>query len=179
MDWEGIAASACGEGAAYEKKRKARIAKQDAEEKKELAAEKWKVTVTCVSADVYLSTDSNGLSDPYMEVYVGDEGSWKRIGTTKTQKATLKPVWGETFKATVNGLASDIKIKLFDSDTFGKDYIGTWKSCRPNQGGVALQFYPKGNDKLLTAHGNVTIKWEKKEKASTSPLFVNNNYVTM
>lgn len=162
MDWDAIAAGARGEGASYEKKRKAQAKKRDEKEKKDKAAEKWKVTVTCHSAVVYLSTDSNGLSDPYMEVYVGDDNSWKRIGTTKVQEKTLSPAWNESFSATVDGLATDIKIKLFDKDKFGSDYIGTWKSFSHTSGGTKLDFHPKGNHKLITAHGHVTATWAKK-----------------
>lgn len=160
MDWDGIAASARGEGASYERKRKAQMKKREESEKKAAAAEKWKVTVTCDSAVVYLSTDSNGLSDPYMEVYVGDDNTWKKIGTTKVQSKTLSPVWNETFSASVDGLSTDVKIKLYDKDNFGSDYIGTWKtSGHSSHGGTKLDFHPKGNHKLITAHGSVKVNW--------------------
>ena len=157
-----LAASARGEGAAYEKKRKARAKKEEAADQKKLAAQKWRVSVTVNSAEIYLSTDSNGLSDPYAEVYVGDDDSWRRIGSTKVISETMKPEWNETFEATVTGLQTLVKVKLYDKDKFGSDYIGTWKTYAQGRGGVGVDFHPKGNHKLITAKANITITWTQK-----------------
>jgi hypothetical protein len=162
MDWNAIAAGARGEGASYEKKRKAQAKKREEAEEKRAAGEKWKVTVTVHSATVFQSTDSNGLSDPYMDVYIGDDSSWKRIGSTKVQSKTLSPTWEETFTSTVDGLATDVKLKLYDKDTFGSDYVGTWKSFSHTRGGNDLNFHPKGDHKLITAQANVTVSWVQK-----------------
>lgn len=161
MDWDMIAASARGEGAQYEKKRKARMAQQEAKDRADQEAEKWTVSVTIKDAEVYLSTDSNGLSDPYVEVFVGTDSSWKRIGTTKVQEKTLKPVWDETFTASVNGLYRELKIKMYDKDRFGSDYVGTWKSFAQPKGG-RVECHPKDNHKLITAHLSFTATWTQK-----------------
>lgn len=158
-----LAAGSRGQGAQYEKQRKAKAKVAEAKEEKLKKAEKWTVTVTVKSAVIYQSTDSNGLSDPYAEVFVGDDNSWKRIGTTKVQSKTLSPVWDETFTATVDGLHDEVKVKFFDKDTFGSDYIGTWKALgHGTNNGVDLPFHPKGNHKLITAVGTISVSWFKK-----------------
>ena len=157
-----IAASARGEGASYERKRKAAAKKREAAEQKSLANEKWKCTVTITSATVHLSTDANGLSDPYVEVYIGDDSSWKKLGTTKVQSETLSPVWNETFSGTVDGLHTEVKLKIFDKDKFGSDYVGTYKSGTHSTGGTNLSMHPKGDHKLITAQINATFAWVKK-----------------
>lgn len=162
MDWDAIAAGARGEGESYEKKRKARAKKAEAEEEKRKAAEKWLVTVTVEHAKVYVSTDSNGLSDPYMEVYVGSDSSWTRIGTTKVCSKTKSPTWDQTFTGKVDGLHQDIKLKLYDKDMIGSDYIGSCKCLHRSTGGTSLLFNKKDNRKVITASGSVSIKWEER-----------------
>ena len=158
-----IAAGARGQGAQYEKNRKKQAKKREASEEKRLAQEKWVVTVTVHSATVYQSTDSNGLSDPYAEVYVGSDSKWSRIGTTKVQEKTLSPVWEESFTSgTVDGTTTSIKVKLYDKDKWGSDYIGTWKTLWHGTGGADLAFHPKGDHKLITAVGKITIHWQRK-----------------
>ena len=156
-----IAAGARGEGASYERKRKADSKKREASEQKRLAGENWAVTVIVSCGTVYKSTDSNGLSDPYVEVYIGDDSSWKKLGTTKVQSKTLSPVWNETFTGNIDGLHTEVKLKLFDKDTIGSDYVGTYKGMSHSKGGKGLEMHPKGNYKLITATIDATFSWVK------------------
>lgn len=164
MDWDAIAAGARGEGAAYDKKRKARAKEREEAEHKRLAAEKWHVSVTVHSATVYLSTDSNGLSDPYAEVFVGDPDAvlgYSKIGSTKTKSKTMSPTWEETFETNVTGLDTAVKIKLYDKDMIASSYLGSWKSTSHTTGGK-IEICPKGNNKQINAHVNITVTWTKK-----------------
>ena len=156
-----MAASARGEGASYERKRKQAMKKAEEHDRKILAGEKWRCTVNIKSATVLLSTDANGLSDPYVEVYIGDETSWKKLGSTKVKPETLSPVWDETFSGIVDGLHTEVKLKLFDKDKFGSDYVGTYKSGSHATGGTKLDMHPKGNYKLITAQIDATFTWVK------------------
>jgi hypothetical protein len=159
MDWDMLVAGSHGEGAAYEKKRKAKLAKDKEADRERAAAEKWTVAVTVKSATILKSTDGNGLSDPYAEVYIGDDSTWRRIGTTKVQSKTLEPVWNERFEATLTGLQSWVKVKLYDKDRFGSDYIGTWKEYSHSRGGDDLTFHPKDDRMVTTAKASIVVKW--------------------
>jgi len=70
------------------------------------------------------SKDSNGLSDPYCEIYILDEkGQQNKKSKQKTKviKKSLTPSWNETFTITAPAGTSGILIDMFDSDQIGTD----------------------------------------------------------
>jgi Ca2+-dependent lipid-binding protein len=162
MDYqESIYATVTGDDS-YEKARKAKVKKAAEENEKARAAERWTISVTMKKAYISLTTDSNGLSDPYAEVYVGSDDKWKRIGTTKVQSKTTSPVWNETFEATVSGLYTAVKIKLYDKDLIGSDYIGSWKALsRTDFNLQGENFFHKKHGRRITATCDFEVKWTK------------------
>ena len=73
--------------------------------------------------------DSNGLSDPYCELYVLDDKlqvDKKTKQKTKVIKKNLNPKWNETFTFQVPVTSKGIMIDMFDEDLIGSDeFMGT------------------------------------------------------
>ncbi len=70
------------------------------------------------------SKDSNGLSDPYCEIYVLDEKSQpikKSKQKTKVIKKSLNPTWDESFSISTTSGNSGILIEMYDQDAVGTD----------------------------------------------------------
>jgi len=65
----------------------------------------------------------NGKSDPYcvIEHYFDQPHNHKDKFKTKKKKATLNPLWDETFGPFPTQLSSVFLIKLFDHDVISKD----------------------------------------------------------
>ena len=80
--------------------------------------------VTVIGCKGLLPADSNGKSDPYVTVGLG-AGKNAQPARTKTQQATLDPMFGESFVFSVaaNGSASDylLSVAVMDADKIGKD----------------------------------------------------------
>eukprot|EP00658_Telonema_sp_P-2_P027401 TRINITY_DN2115_c0_g1_i3.p1 TRINITY_DN2115_c0_g1~~TRINITY_DN2115_c0_g1_i3.p1 ORF type:complete len:608 (+),score=158.63 TRINITY_DN2115_c0_g1_i3:101-1924(+) len=70
------------------------------------------------------SADSNGMSDPFLEIRMGSE---KKV--TSTLEETLYPRWYETVEFQVrlptnHEMRPDIQVLVWDQDTFTTDYLG-------------------------------------------------------
>lgn len=62
--------------------------------------------------------DLIGKSDPYCVIHIGGE-KFKSKASKGTGKA---PIWKDSF--TFNGNANELKIQLYDEDTFKDDFYG-------------------------------------------------------
>ena len=75
------------------------------------------LTVSVINAVDLIAADSNGLSDPYCVVKVGDV-----VQKTKIVRKTLDPVWDESFDfVVVNVLRDKITLSVKDWDMFSSD----------------------------------------------------------
>jgi len=84
------------------------------------------VTLKVVSGRNLASKDSNGLSDPYCEIYLLDEKGQpnkKSKQKTKVINKNLNPTWDESFNFTAppGGACAGILIEMFDKDAIGTD----------------------------------------------------------
>jgi len=84
------------------------------------------VTLKVVSGRNLASKDSNGLSDPYCEIYLLDEKGQpnkKSKQKTKVVNKNLNPTWDETFNFTAppGAACAGILIEMFDKDAIGTD----------------------------------------------------------
>ncbi|KOO35979.1 multiple c2 and transmembrane domain-containing protein 1-like isoform 2 [Chrysochromulina tobinii] len=75
--------------------------------------------VHLVRANELMSSDSNGMSDPYVTLKVGKHKAWK----SSVQQKTIHPVWDETMRMEHVRLdevcESILQIKVFDKDFLG------------------------------------------------------------
>eukprot|EP00028_Trichosphaerium_sp_Am-I-7-wt_P002466 CAMPEP_0168522708 /NCGR_PEP_ID=MMETSP0405-20121227/9504_1 /TAXON_ID=498012 /ORGANISM="Trichosphaerium sp, Strain Am-I-7 wt" /LENGTH=539 /DNA_ID=CAMNT_0008544353 /DNA_START=111 /DNA_END=1731 /DNA_ORIENTATION=+ len=71
--------------------------------------------------DLY-AHDSDGTSDPYVNIRVGS----KKIDKTKIIPNTLTPIFNESFAVPMSRVSEDSEINLlmWDDDAFGKDFMG-------------------------------------------------------
>jgi hypothetical protein len=69
----------------------------------------WQLTVTVVKAKELLPMDLNGLSDPYVKLYVEPDPKKETKKKTNIIKKDLNPVFQETFFWTL----SDIKVNIY------------------------------------------------------------------
>lgn len=60
--------------------------------------------------------------DAYVDVYV--DGVYQ--GSTQTVDDTTTPVWGESFLSLVIGTRSTLRFEVYDEDTFGSEFIGSF-----------------------------------------------------
>eukprot|EP01051_Picozoa_sp_SAG22_P015722 SAG22_NODE_2097_length_3017_cov_1.949280_2_plen_240_part_00 len=110
------------------------------------AATPTQVTVTIVKAVELPAMDSNGLSDPYVEVSVrqrvggaqkGKTSAKSIIHKTEVRPGTLSPEWNETCMLSDNLSRVDnshVAFKVFDQDKLTDDFIG---ECRLELADVA------------------------------------------
>ncbi|KAL1921019.1 uncharacterized protein VTP21DRAFT_11654 [Calcarisporiella thermophila] len=81
------------------------------------------LTITVVEAKDLIGADKNGLSDPYVKLYLGS----RQIHKTKHQKKTLEPRWNETVRVpNLDGSPAKLRLQVKDHNTFSRsDAIGT------------------------------------------------------
>ena len=74
----------------------------------------------CQARDL-LAADSNGSSDPYVRIQIGDD--IENAVQTKHLNKTLDPVWNETFNLYVSreNRAKTVTFEVFDRDMIGQD----------------------------------------------------------
>jgi hypothetical protein len=78
------------------------------------------LVVRVVSAENLLAADSNGKSDPFVEISCG-----KQRRKTKTKMRTRDPVWGEEFAFDIWSIKDKIELEVFDWDAIGNnDLLG-------------------------------------------------------
>jgi hypothetical protein len=84
------------------------------------------VLVNLLQADDLRAADSDGKSDPYVELTIGKEEF-----TSEVIKDTLNPFWGAPFtfgthkKKKLTGQLPDLKVKVLDKNTFRSEKLGT------------------------------------------------------
>lgn len=86
------------------------------------------LTVEVKEGASLLPMDTNGLSDPYSQVRIFPDRTDKTKKKTKTIKATLTPVWNETFTYDINANEGDkrVVIEVWDWDrTSRNDFMGS------------------------------------------------------
>jgi len=84
------------------------------------------LTLTVVRARGLMSADSNGLSDPYMQITIGD--AVKEAKKTKVLKRTLNPEWNEAFTFELSRAQRQdyMTLECFDWDMLSKnDSLGS------------------------------------------------------
>eukprot|EP01121_Diplochlamys_sp_Union-15-3_P022969 TRINITY_DN9940_c0_g1_i2.p1 TRINITY_DN9940_c0_g1~~TRINITY_DN9940_c0_g1_i2.p1 ORF type:complete len:401 (-),score=72.97 TRINITY_DN9940_c0_g1_i2:15-1217(-) len=85
---------------------------------------KLTIRVTVIRAEGVSAKDINGKSDPY--VVLGWKDTPKKMQhKTKVQKATLNPVWNDTFDLPYLPKNTKLEIKVWDHDAVSKpDFLG-------------------------------------------------------
>jgi len=125
------------------------------------------VTLDVIAGRSLASKDSNGLSDPYCEIYLLDENGKhdkKPKHKTKVIKKSLSPEWKETFTLETNSNTSGILIQMFDEDKVGTDeFMGriilpTTKFQMDAQEWITLE----QGDKPDEVSGDICVKVSKK-----------------
>ena len=85
------------------------------------------LSVVLHSGHNLVAADSNGLSDPYVEIRVG-----KRVVKSATQRRTLDPVFEEVFEFDIWSILDKITLTVYDWDVVGSnDFLGSYTYC-PN-----------------------------------------------
>ncbi|KAK9240002.1 hypothetical protein V1525DRAFT_371436 [Lipomyces kononenkoae] len=74
-------------------------------------------TIEIVEAEGLRGCDSNGLSDPYVELF--DQSQKRSIGRTRTIYKDLNPRWNESFEYSVTQ-SVNIGANIWDEDLFGQ-----------------------------------------------------------
>ena len=74
------------------------------------------LTVHVVEARELKSHNVEGISDPFVELSIEDQ-----IIESNFKKATLEPVWNESFTFEVQHGQDPLVIRVLDKDTFGED----------------------------------------------------------
>jgi hypothetical protein len=134
----------------------------------------------CQARDL-IAADSNGTSDPYARIHIGDDV--KGGVRTRHLPKTLNPVWNESFTLFVSQemRKQSITVEVFDKDLIGKDdSLGKFTIPLPS---LPVKQHPSGNFAHLQWHpfdpvpkthpsepdnnGEVEIQYElvRKEKA--------------
>jgi Ca2+-dependent lipid-binding protein len=87
------------------------------------------LTIGIVCAKDLMSADSNGLSDPFVDIVDKNSGKKTKV-KTKTIYKSLNPTWSETFSFSYPNLAPEqltFKLNILDFDriggTFNKLYL--------------------------------------------------------
>ena len=84
-----------------------------------------KIILKVIEAKDLLAGDSNGLSDPYFLIPLGQEGVIdlpKKQNRTKRIDKTLNPIWNESFIIEFNPLkCTKLKFEVYDYDYIGRD----------------------------------------------------------
>lgn len=84
-----------------------------------------------------VAADSNGLSDPFVEIKVG-----KQTLKSTVQRRTLDPVWGETLEFDVWSVLDKVQITVYDWDIVGSnDFLGTY-TCDSSPLSAVVAFPP-------------------------------------
>lgn len=78
-----------------------------------------KLYVKVVEAKDLLAADSNGFSDPYVKLSLGNTKA-----RTSVVHKSLNPCWNEDFFFNVTDLDEELKLTVWDEDRFTDDFLG-------------------------------------------------------
>jgi hypothetical protein len=107
------------------------------------------LSVVLHSGHNLVAADSNGLSDPYVEIRVG-----KRVVKSATQRRTLDPVFEETFEFDIWSILDKITLTVYDWDVVGSnDFLGSYTYCPNPRAPIGIPHVPA--NKLQCAHSNI------------------------
>jgi hypothetical protein len=81
-----------------------------------------KFTVEIVEGKDLIAADSDGLSDPFVNVRLISEP--KKKFRTNVYRKSLNPHWNETFEFHFDTLADTLEFHVWDKDTFKNDFLG-------------------------------------------------------
>eukprot|EP01133_Synstelium_polycarpum_P012291 gene12291-14409_t len=138
---------------------------------KEIVYDNWMAyEVTVTSAELYLATDSNGFSDPYVRIGKSvSDGlfSKKWVLQTPSISKTLNPVWNYTNTFTVNaGKSSVLQLQLWDKDALKDDFIGRVEIWVPTNVGAqqtkTVDIMDPKNNKIINAKVTYSIRCTEK-----------------
>jgi Inositol polyphosphate kinase/C2 domain/EF-hand domain pair len=76
-----------------------------------------KVVVNILSGSDLAPKDLNNKSDPHVII----ELDGKKVFRTNVQKATLNPIWNQTFEIPISADAKELLFRVYDKDLIGKD----------------------------------------------------------
>lgn len=82
-----------------------------------------KVSVTIHKGTIFVSTDLDGTSDPYVKIYT-EKDEKAAIYKTAVQSSTLEPVWEETVILNLAPESTYLRFVVRDKDPVGFDHVG-------------------------------------------------------
>eukprot|EP00026_Physarum_polycephalum_P016303 Phypoly_transcript_17180.p1 GENE.Phypoly_transcript_17180~~Phypoly_transcript_17180.p1 ORF type:complete len:169 (+),score=38.72 Phypoly_transcript_17180:277-783(+) len=133
------------------------------EHKEKKESEKAKYSVTIHSGQVYKSTDSNGLSDPYVRICKNNLLG-RTLMETPVQHKTLSPSWeytGEFSLSKEKGKNAEVNIVLLDKDMVGSDKVGEYTFSLGSSGkNETVSFYVDKDGKKMI-NGQITLTYKK------------------
>jgi len=84
-----------------------------------------KLILRVLSCQDLLAADSNGTSDPFVDIFYSNIQKGKQTRKTSVKYKTRNPVWEEEFPFNVWNVKDKIELKVFDNDDVGgNDFLG-------------------------------------------------------
>ena len=84
-----------------------------------------KLIIRVLSCQDLLAADSNGTSDPFVDIFYSNIQKGKQTRKTSVKYKTRNPVWEEEFPFNVWNVKDKIELKVFDNDDVGgNDFLG-------------------------------------------------------
>lgn len=81
-----------------------------------------RLLVHIIEARNLLAKDSNGFSDPFVVLQLGNQKF-----RTKVIDMSLNPTWDEKFSFEVRDVRDALRLVVYDKDLIGKDFLGKVK----------------------------------------------------
>lgn len=81
-----------------------------------------RLLVHIIEARNLLAKDSNGFSDPFVVLQLGNQKF-----RTKVVDMSLNPTWDEKFSFEVRDVRDALRLAVYDKDLIGKDFLGKVK----------------------------------------------------
>ncbi len=124
----------------------------------------WELRVTVLRAWNLRAMDSNGLSDPYVRVTVGEE-----TYQTSTIKKSLDVTFNETFRFRVAHETCLVRVVVFDEDFLGQDdYLGgasspiSFATLRRMGRDVELELHDERDPSAVC--GRISVRFDRRRK---------------
>eukprot|EP01117_Protostelium_nocturnum_P004169 TRINITY_DN15471_c0_g1_i1.p1 TRINITY_DN15471_c0_g1~~TRINITY_DN15471_c0_g1_i1.p1 ORF type:complete len:164 (-),score=28.99 TRINITY_DN15471_c0_g1_i1:98-589(-) len=130
---------------------------KDKPKEKEVKAPKHNYQIQITKGEIFVSSDRNGLSDPYVVLKV-DKLLGKTLAETESIPDNMQPEWNYTHTFVARE-GTKVVVKMMDKDPIGSNTVGEYnitvcgdKKYQP------MNFHPDGNIKLITARAFIEIK---------------------